>query len=179
MIKFDPLIYRKWAMASRNTFDIPPIREFVLKYLADSKASVDPFARDCLLATVTNDLNPTTAAEYHMEAAEFLALMAKHERQFDLCLFDPPYSVRQISECYSSVGLKPTQRDTQGFLWRETRDALLGVLAKNATVLSFGWNTVGMGKGRGFEIVEILQVCHGGMHNDTLCMAERSIATDE
>jgi hypothetical protein len=49
------------------------------------------------------------------------------------------------------------------------------VLLDNGIVLSFGWNTVGMGKKRGFEILEIMLVCHGGAHNDTICMAERRI----
>jgi len=53
------------------------------------------------------------------------------------------------------------------------RDAPLPILSDNAVVLSFGWNTVGMGTGNGFEIVEILMVCHGADHNDTICMAER------
>ena len=40
--------------------------------------------------------------------------------------------------------------------------------------LSFGWNTVGMGKGWNTE--EIMLVCHGGDHNDTICMADRMIS---
>lgn len=39
-------------------------------------------------------------------------------------------------------------------------------------VLSFGWNTNGMGKENGFVQKEILIVSHGGWHNDTLCLAE-------
>jgi hypothetical protein len=33
-----------------------------------------------------------------------------------------------------------------------------------------------MGKTRGFEIIEILMVCHGGNINDTICTVERKIA---
>lgn len=43
-------------------------------------------------------------------------------------------------------------------------------------MLSFGWNSVGMGRKHSFEIVEILMVCHGGMHNDTICVAERKVS---
>lgn len=35
-----------------------------------------------------------------------------------------------------------------------------------------------MGKERGFEILEILLVCHGGAHNDTICLAERRIPAE-
>jgi len=55
------------------------------------------------------------------------------------------------------------------------RDAAMHILSDDAVVLSFGWNTVGMGKTRGFEIVEIMLVCHGGAHNDTICLAERRL----
>jgi len=34
---------------------------------------------------------------------------------------------------------------------------------------------IGMGKGLGYEIVEILLVCHGSDHNDTICLAERKL----
>jgi len=29
-----------------------------------------------------------------------------------------------------------------------------------------------MGKNRGFKIIKILLVAHGGMHNDTICVVE-------
>jgi len=39
-------------------------------------------------------------------------------------------------------------------------------------VISFGWNSGGIGKTNGFEILEILLVAHGA-HNDTICTVER------
>jgi hypothetical protein len=60
-----------------------------------------------------------------------------------------------------------------GALLRRVRNAANTVLKPGGIILSFGWNTVGMGKSRGYEIREILLVCHGGAHNDTICMAER------
>lgn len=38
--------------------------------------------------------------------------------------------------------------------------------------ISFGWNSNGFGKNRGFEVIEILLVSHGGHHNDTICTVE-------
>lgn len=35
----------------------------------------------------------------------------------------------------------------------------------------------GIGKTRGFEIVEILLVAHGGNHNDTIVTVERKLPT--
>ena len=41
--------------------------------------------------------------------------------------------------------------------------------------ITFGWNSTGLGKKRGFEITRILIVCHGSMHNDTICTVEERI----
>lgn len=165
---------RAFAMPNADTFSIQPIEAFVRRYLSASKRSVDPFARNKRWATKTNDLNPETTAEYHMDAEAFLREMRATGECFDLALFDPPYSPRQISECYKSVGLEVGMKETQNAaLYRRVRDALEPCVAPEGVVLSFGWNSNGMGKKRGWEIVEILLVAHGGGHNDTICLAER------
>lgn len=166
-------INRVWAMPSSDTFSVPPIGDFVKRYLNRSKISVDPFARNKQWATYTNDLNPETLAEYHLEALEFLKGLAEQKVCADLVIFDPPYSPRQLAECYKQIGRKATMQDTQAKSWSDWKNAITNIADKNSIVLSFGWNTVGMGRKRGFEIVEILLVCHGGQHNDTICMAER------
>jgi hypothetical protein len=64
--------------------------------------------------------------------------------------------------------------DTQRLgCWTKERDVIAELMGDGGVVLSFGWNTIGMGKKRGFEIVEIMLVSHGGAHNDTICLAER------
>lgn len=171
----DSLIFsRAWAMPNGDTFSVKPIGEFVRRYLNNAKISVDPFSRDKKWATHTNDLNPATQAEYHMDAESFLLMLAAKNVKSDLVIFDPPYSPRQISECYKSIGLEVGMKETQSaLLYQRVRNAIAPILAEDAIVLSFGWNTVGMGKKHGFEIIEILLCCHGGAHNDTICMAER------
>lgn len=134
----------------------------------------DPFARDKRWATHTNDLNPATQAESHMDAEKFLGWLNYRNVKADIVIFDPPYSPRQISECYKSVGLEVGMKETQSaLLYQRVRNAIVPILTEDAIVLSFGWNTVGMGKKHGFEIIEILLCCHGGAHNDTICMAEK------
>ena len=164
---------RVWAMPNSNTFEVKPIKEFVLKYLKlVGGESVDPFARNNEFATVRNDLNPFTSATHHYEALDFLNTLNGVGRKFSIGLLDPPYSPRQLTECYQEVGKKTTQQDTQAKSWSDWKDALNRVILLNGYVLSFGWNTVGMGKNRGYEIAEIMMVCHGGQHNDTICLAE-------
>ena len=167
---------RVWAMPNSNTFSVPPIRDFVQKYLKlVGGDSIDPFARNSDFATVSNDLNPETSATYHMDALEFLKKVRMMGRKFSCGIFDPPYSPRQLSECYQQVGRKATMQDTQAKSWSDWKNALSPLILHNGYVLSFGWNTVGMGIKRGYEIAEILMVCHGGQHNDTICLAERKV----
>jgi hypothetical protein len=161
-------------MPSSDTFTVKPIGEFVARYLAESTTSVDPFARNFEPPTMTNDLNPNTKAKFHMPAQAFLELMLAQGHRFDLAILDMPYSPRQISECYKEAGIPCGMQETQNArLYGDTKRALNEILTRDATVLSFGWNSAGMGKNYGFEQVEILLVAHGAAHNDTICLAER------
>lgn len=168
---------REWAMPAADTFTVPPIGAFVQRYLANSRLSVDPFARDNRWATYRNDINPATAATYHMDAEAFMYFLAEDEGdclagKIDLAILDPPYSPRQISDCYKAAGLPIGRSGTQNAaLYARVREALKPLLTPDAIVLSFGWNSAGMGKG--FRQLEILLVAHGGAHNDTICVAEQ------
>lgn len=165
---------RKWAMPNHETFSIKPIGEFVQRYMGKSICSIDPFARNKDWATYTNDLNPNTSAQYHMDAIEFLAKLFADRVKADLVIIDPPYSPRQVKECYDSIGHKMKQGDALlGAIRKHLKAEIVKVLSPGGVVLTFGWNTVGMGKGLGFELIEIMLVCHGSDHNDTICIAER------
>jgi hypothetical protein len=171
MIRFG----RRFAMPSADTFSVKPIGNFVWWYLMDSTVSVDPFARNKRWCTHTNDLNPDTAAEHHMDAADFCTSL-RDLISADLILFDPPYSPRQISECYKGIGRPVTSQDTQNAaLYKRVRDAFDPLVAPGGVVLSFGWSSTGMGKARGYELEEVLLITHGGAHNDTICIAERKL----
>lgn len=175
MIQSQTIVFsRAFAMPSAETFSIRPIADFVRRYLASSKISIDPFSRNKTLATWCNDIDPATAAPVHMDAEDFCR---SFHCTVDLALFDPPYSPRQISECYKNFGREVTAKDTQNAaLYKRVRDALDPLIALDGIVLSFGWSSNGMGKGRGYQIEEVMMVAHGGAHNDTICIAERKIA---
>lgn len=167
---------RVFAMPSSETFSIPPIGAFVQAYLRHMAPSADPFARNKNWATHTNDLNPQTSAQHHLDAEDFCKLLGQQGVQLQLGIFDPPYSPRQISECYKQIGREVSTKETQNAaLYKRVRDALDPLIVPGGRVLSFGWSTNGMGKIRGYEIEAILMVAHGGAHNDTICMAERKL----
>lgn len=165
---------RVWAMPDGDTFNIPCIGALVKSYLYKVEVSIDPFARNKRWATYTNDLNPDTTAEHHLEALEFLALLQRRGVTGQLGIFDPPYSVRQCAEIYKSVGRAVAMRDTQIFgKWTEHKQILASLIEPNGIAISCGWNSQGMGLKNGFAIIEILIVCHGGGHNDTIVTVER------
>lgn len=179
------IVRREWAMPSPQTFSVKPIKELVERYLASGGVSLDPFARDTTYATHRNDMNPACSAEYKMDAYEFLLHMEERGVVADVVLFDPPYSPRQAADCYAAAGIDPKTleavRQRKGNVWQRTKnwseekEAISRLQKPGGIVLSFGWDSNGIGKKRGYEIEEILLVCHGACHNDTICTVERKV----
>lgn len=134
---------------------------------------VDPFAGDSRWGTHTNDLNPDSSAQRHLYATDYAKELVAQGLVADAVLFDPPYSPRQISEVYKGIGLKVGMRETQnGRMYREVKDELHKLLRPGGLAICFGWNSMGFGKTRGYEMNEILLVPHGGPHNDTIVTVE-------
>lgn len=170
----EPLIRRTWAMPNSNTFSIKPIHELIDKYQRlNGGMWCDPFARNCHICSITNDINPNTAATYHLDALEFLKIWGDGSMS-GVC-YDPPYSPRQIKECYDDIGKSLTSRDTSAAFWEDQKKEIARIVQDGGYAISFGWNSEGIGKKYGFEIVEILLVAHGGCHNDTICTVERKV----
>ena len=169
-----PIIERKWAMPNKNTFSIKPIKELILDELTDG-VWIDPFANSNKLASITNDLNTEYDTDYHMDALDFLKLFP--DNSIDGILYDPPYSPRQVSECYNNVGLSVTWDTTKSSFWSNHKREISRILKLNGKVITFGWNSGGIGASNGFSIKRILLVPHGGWHNDTICTVEVKTST--
>lgn len=168
MIKFE----RQFCMPNANTFSLPPVARLLDRWLTDGIVIVDPFARNAKRGTITNDLNPDTSAQYHLPADEFCSSI--NGGIADVVLFDPPYSPRQILECYQRIGRPCGTQDTQNArLYRMVKGGLDRLLKPGGVAICFGWNSLGFGLNRGYEMQEILMVTHGGAHNDTLVTVER------
>ena len=167
------IIQRKWAMPNKWTFQIHPIKQLLDKYVGDGVGWIDPFAGNNSPAEFTNDLNPHTSAKLHLDAVDFIKTL--DSSIIKGCLFDPPYSSRQVSECYKMVGKKVTSLDTSSHFWKVLKDDISTKLSSGGLVISCCWNSNGFGINRGFELIEILLVAHGGFHNDTIVTVERKI----
>lgn len=163
---------RVWAMPSPWTFTIHPISVLLSKYVGDGVGWVDPFAGENSPAEFTNDHNPERKAKSHIEAIEFCKQL---DGRFKGVLFDPPYSFTQVKEHYTKLGQKVTKENTSMKFYEGVKSAMCEKIEKGGYAISFGWNTNGFGKARGFRIVEIMAVAHGGSKNDTFVTVEIKI----
>ena len=162
-------IERKWAMPNKWTFTIKPIAELLKEEINLNKEIwLDPFAGLYSPAQYKNDLNDNANAQDHEDALEWL----KKRKEADGVLFDPPYSPRQVKECYENIGVALTGDKTKMSFWSDTKNEIARIIKPGGKVICFGWNSMGIGKNRGFEMKRILLVAHGGSKNDTICTVE-------
>ena len=161
-------------MPNKWTFTIKPIAELLARYVGDGKGWVDPFAGENSPAEITNDINSDMPTMYHDKAIDFPARL---QTQYIGILFDPPYSLRQVKECYTENGLDLEYEETITY-FSKLKTILSSNIAAGGLALCFGWNSCGFGKVNGFELIEILLVCHGRDHNDTIVTVERKIQSD-
>ena len=142
-----------------------PVRELLKKY-GVGKVWVDPFAGQHSPAEFTNDIEDR-GNQSQMDALEFLKSIK--DEDVDGVLFDPPYSVEQCLRRYT-----PKQGGTAGRAeyWAKCKDEIARIIKPNGIAISFCWDSTGIGKKRGFDIIEIVLLCHGACHNDTIVTTE-------
>jgi len=163
------LIERKWAMPSKWTFTIKPIKEYLDMVLPNYDTIVEPFTGMCGRGTITNDLNPSIPAMYHMNAVDFLKMF--DECSVDCVLNDPPYSLEQIKRSYNNVGIESIGDDSKHF-YSQLRDEISRILKPNGCAITFGYSSNGIGLTRGFIMDYIMLIAHGGNHYDTIMTVE-------
>ena len=157
-------IERVWCMPNKWTFSMPPVNNLISRYL--SGTWVDPFAGEFSPAKITNDIRDDAKAKYSMDALDFLK---SYQGLVDGVLFDPPYSVEQCLRKYT-----PIQKGTAGRAeyWAKCKDEIAKIILPGGKAICFGWDSTGIGKKRGFELIEVLLICHGACHNDTIVTVE-------
>ena len=88
-------------MPNKWTFRIKPIAKLLKEEISDG-LWIDPFAGEMSPDQITNDLNIERSTTYHMDALDFLKMF--EDDSIDGILYDPPYSPRQVRECYDEIG---------------------------------------------------------------------------
>lgn len=174
-------IERHWCMPNKHTFKMEPIAILLKELVGDGKDWLDPFAGFNSPAEFTNDLNPSCGTYRNQNAIEFVQWFAEElcewKPELTGVLFDPPYSPRQITECYQGFGLKASAEDTSAMFGR-VKDIVARVVVPGGYAISFGWNSNGFGRKLGFYKEQILLIAHGGNHNDTIVTVERKFTQE-
>ena len=140
-------------MPNHQTFKIPCIKLLIDEELKNS--FIDPFPYP-----------------YKQDAIEYLKTIP--DNSVDSLAFDPPYSQRQLKEMYHNAGLCLNHKMNNSY-WSHLKDEIGRIVKVGGKVVSFGWNSAGIGKKHGFEITRILLVAHGSQHNDTICTVENKV----
>lgn len=151
----------------KYTFEMGKLKAWTIQ---NSKGKVlNLFAGKTLLKPLDEtriDLNKEMPAHYYMDAYEFVLMAKERGMMFDTVIFDPPYNLRKSREKY--FGVYTSQL-------RKIKTELPNIIREGGRVLCYGYDTTGMGRQRGFELIGVCVVCHSGDHNDTLCTVERKI----
>jgi len=167
------------SFAHRSTFQIPPIRDLVERYVGDGKGWADPFSGWSTLAEYRNDIRvfdddgKPLPVDSHMLAADWAETLPENLAGV---LFDPPYSKRQISHVYRGVGREATMEDTNALFYTSVKNPLGRRVRPGGFVISLGYTSYGFGPSRGFEVVEGLLVNTGPLSYDIIVTVERKVS---
>jgi hypothetical protein len=141
---------RYWAMPSHKTFTIAPLKKLINKELGTNY--IDPFPYP-----------------FKQDAIKYLKTISSNSENF--LVFDPPYSSYQLKTKYENAGLSLNNKYDASY-WSNCKKEISRIIKKKGKVISFGWNSNGIGKKYGFKIIKIVLVAHGSIHNDTIATVE-------
>ncbi|GAA3989566.1 hypothetical protein [Mucilaginibacter dorajii] len=146
----------------RYTFSVKPIRDWVERSCEGTVLNL--FAGTTILQVneLRNDLDPEMPADFHMDALEFLR--SWKGPRFQTILLDPPYAYRKSMELYKGMVCSP---------FRQLKDVVELCLEPGGIVITFGYHSIVMGKGRRFELERLALFSHGGAIHDTIASIER------
>jgi len=111
---------------------------------------------------IRNDVRVDMPADYHMDALEFVKRW--EGKKFNSIVLDPPYAYRKSMEMYEGAISSP---------FNQIKNEILRILEPRGIVITFGYHSNVMGKGRNFDQEHILLMSHGGAIHDTIAVIER------
>jgi len=145
-IKFE----RHWCMPNHKTFTIKPFKNLIATELGLNY--IDPFPYP-----------------FKQDAIDYLKTIPNNSVSH--LVFDPPYSQRQLKEKYHSNGIALNHPINNSY-WSNCRKEIARIVKSTGKVISFAWNSNGIGIKYGFKITKIVLVAHGSQHNDTIATVE-------
>lgn len=145
----------------KYTFEQPKLKLWTEDHCSGTVLNL--FAGKTLLGV--NEFRVDLSIEFNpdivMDAYDFVTTTKK---SFDTVILDPPYNLRKSREKYQGRWIGKLTK---------LKNELPKILNTYGRVISFGYDSVGMSKSRGFKKIAICLVCHNGDHNDTICLVEQ------
>ncbi|WP_338982069.1 hypothetical protein KST94_03720 [Fusobacterium nucleatum] len=74
--------------------------------------------------------------DFHLDALDFIKQFS--DNSIDGILYDPPYSPRQVSECYKEFGKKVTSEMTRSTFWSMQKVEISRILKRLGVAITFG-----------------------------------------
>ncbi len=131
-------------MPNHRTFRMTPVKRLLERY--SKGVIIDPFP-----------------FPYQKDALTYLKTIA--DESADKVRYDPPYTLRQLKEMYDNEGISLSQHETQHY-WQDLNKEIFRILKPGGICIKFGYNTSKIHPS--MEIIEQMNLCHGGPHNDLL-----------
>ena len=147
----------------KYTFQAPRTKEWVESVSKGRVLNLFAGITKLNLQETRVDLDPETKPDYCMDALEFVNCCRD---TYDTVILDPPYAYRKSMEKYKGYIASP---------FKQLKDALVRILPINGDVITLGYHSNSMGRVRGFELVRVCLICHGGAQHDTIAIMERKI----
>ena len=156
---------------NRYTFRAPRVKLWTEQWCVGKVLNL--FAGQTILNVdeIRVDIDTDCPADFHEDAYEFVYKLIGNENWnilFDTIILDPPWNYRKAREKYEGRWI--------GRLTK-LKDILPKIMKCDGRVISWGYDTVGMSRMRGFEKLAICIVCHSGDHNDSIGLVERRICS--
>ena len=158
-------------MPNKWTFQIP----FINGYLRGSclnKKSLFPFAGKTRIYVPGEqtyiDIDPKMYPDIVGDAVIELDLLVTNGLKYDVIVLDPPFTMLQAHRTYKNNKLVEMTH---------IKNICVNLIENEGTIITFGFNSTGMSKSRGFKKEELHIFNHGGYHNDTLMLVESKIPT--
>jgi hypothetical protein len=142
------------------TFEQPQVKKWVENHCQGKVLNLFAGKVKLDVNEIRNDIDTSMDCDYHKDAYD---LICQIKDKFDTIILDPPYSLRKSREKYG---------DRYIGSFTKIKNKLYSILNENGIIITFGYDSVGMSKSRGFEKKAILLICHNGDHDDTIGLVE-------
>jgi hypothetical protein len=106
---------------------------------------------------------------YHLDALECVKMLIGIHKKYQRIILDPPYSYRKSMEMYNG------NRNSR---FKQICDLIPQLLEPDGKVITFGYHSIVMGEERGFRVVEICLIAHGGALRSTFATVEEKLEGD-